>query len=395
MKNVSHNFFDIVETDYDVDKQKFIDHMNFLKNLSVEESTFHKKWMEVQDYKDDINKASLTKAKIWVPTDINDEQLTINEINNLNPTIKYVESKDDETNWLMLRVFCHTMEFSQTPGRFLKFLITDGNVDNPKYLGAVSISSDVLCITDRDKYIGWTSDNRLKAKKINNSAIGSCIMATQPFGYNFLGGKLIACLITTDTVRDIWKNLYNNVLVGMTTTSLYGSNSMYNSLKWWHKCGSSTGKIAIKPDEKFYKQWHDYVKENYKDKYKEMMTQKEGVSGPVTAAKQRVISLIFSELNMKSSDFVHGFERGVYYSNFYENGKEFLCDKLTEEQLKIKPLFSGNKQIILDWWKPKVIERYKTLKKENRLKSDTLFYNRMIDMPYIEAKNQYFGEVGR
>ena len=154
MDNVEHNFFDVVVTTYDEDKKKFIEHMTFLKNLSVEESTFHKKWMEVQDYKSHINKASLTKAKIWIPTDINDEQLTTKEIQDLNPTIKYVETKEEESDWLMLRVFCHTMEFSQTPGRFLKFLITDGNVDNPKYLGAVSISSDVLCITDRDKYIG-------------------------------------------------------------------------------------------------------------------------------------------------------------------------------------------------------------------------------------------------
>lgn len=395
MKNVSHNFFDVVESDYDTDKQKFIEHMNFLKVMSVESQTFHKKYLELQNYKDYVVKSSQVKAKIWVPTDINNEQLTIKEIQDMNPTIRYVENKSDESDWLMLRLFCHTMEFSQTPGRFLKFLITDGDVNNPRYLGAVSISSDVLCITVRDNFIGWTNDNRTKDKKINNSAIGSCIMATQPFGYNFLGGKLVACLITTDVVRDIWKKLYDNVMVGMTTTSLYGSYSMYDRIPWWKCCGESEGKISIKPDDKFYKQWHDYVKVAHKDKYDKMLTQKEGVGGPVTGAKQRVISLIFSELGMKASDFVHGFKRGTYYSCFYDNTKEFLCNKIKDSELKMKPIVAGGKDEILKWWKRKAINRYSNLKKDNRLKSDVLFYNKMIDMTYEEAKSQYFNEVGR
>ena len=393
--NIEHNFFDSIESNYDIDKQKFINHMNFLKGMTVESQTFYKKWCEMQTYKDCINKAAQVKAKIWIPSDINNEELTIKEIQSLNPTIKYVESDSDENDWLMLRIFCHTMEFSQTPGRFLKFLITDGGIDNPRYLGAVSISSDVLCITVRDNFIGWTNDNRLKDKKINNSAIGSCIMATQPFGYNFLGGKLVACLITTNVVRDIWKRLYNNTLVGMTTTSLYGAYSMYDRIPWWKFCGESAGKICIKPDDVFYKQWHDYVKIEHKDKYDKMLTQKEGVGGPVTGAKQRVISLIFSELGIKSSDYSHGFQRGTYYSCFYDNTKEYLCNKIGESDLKLKSLINGGKPEILNWWKIKAINRYKKLKLENRLKPEILFYNKMMDMTYEDAVTLYLNDVGR
>jgi len=287
------------------------------------------------------------------------------------------------------------MEYAQTPGRFIKLLITDGNIDNPRYLGAVSISSDVICITDRDNYIGWTSENRLEDKKLTNSAIGSCIMSTQPFGYNFLGGKLVAALVTSSKIRELWKQLYNETLVGITTTSLYGSYSMYNSLKWWHKCGSSAGKMNIKPDDSVYDVWHDWLKENESVKYNDAMTQKEGVSGPVTGAKNRVIAMIFQTLKIKSSDFTHGYERGVYYSCFYENTKEFLQNKIAEDKLVMKKLFKEDTNAIIDWWKPKAIERYKRLKTDNNLKSDILFYNKMMGMTYDEAKSKYFNEVGR
>ena len=44
--NQSDNFFDIPFFDYDGEKKKFIDNMNFLKKMDVTEQTFYKKWYE-------------------------------------------------------------------------------------------------------------------------------------------------------------------------------------------------------------------------------------------------------------------------------------------------------------------------------------------------------------
>jgi hypothetical protein len=388
-------FFGIESFDFETNKKKLIDNLNFLKSMTVEEQTFYKKWQEIQSYDGSVNKLNEVKAKIWTPTDFNDEKLTISEIEQCNPTLVHVGSKRDNEDWTLIRIFGHTMSFDQTPGRFLKFLVTDGNKDNPRYIGAISVSSDVIAISDRDSYLGWTSDNKIKDKKLAHSAIGSCIMSTQPIGYNFLGGKLVAAMITTSTVRDLWKKLYNQTLVGMTTTSLYGSYSMYNSLKWWHKCGSSAGKISIKPDEDIYKVWHEWVKDNHAEKYDAAMTQREGVSGPVTGAKSRVLSMIFSKCGIKQSNYQHGYERGVYYSCFYENTKDYLQNKIDDDKLVMKDLFKRNTQAVCEWWRPKAIERYKKLKSESNLKTNVHFYNNMIGMSYEEAKTAYFKEVGR
>ena len=307
-------YFGIKAFDFEVNKKILIDNLNQLKSMSVEEQTFYKKWLEVQGYRDVANKLNTIKARIWRPPDFNDEVGTIKELENCQPELIHVESKQHVEDWHLLRVFVSTAEFFQTPGRYLKFLIVDKNKPEMPYLGVLAVSSDVITITDRDKYIGWNTDNKIKDRKLVHSAIGSSIISTQPFGYNFLGGKLAAAMIVSNGVQNLWKKLYGQTLVGMTTTSLYGSYSMYNSLKWWHKCGSSAGKVAIKPDGDIYKLWHNWVKENDVEKYNKVMTQKEGISGPVTAAKSRVINMIFNACDIKQSHYMHGYERGVYYS---------------------------------------------------------------------------------
>lgn len=397
MAKPSDFFSNTNDFDFESEKRKLLKSLNDLKAKDVKEFTFYKKWMEMCGLREN-NKirasSGVVKAKIWKPTDIENESLTVEEIQNLKPTVVLVNDQTDlEYDWLNLRLFCHTMEYSQNPGRFIKLLVVDEV--SGKYLGVISVASDVIMITDRDNYIGWTQDNKLKDKKLAHSAIGSCIMSTQPFGYNFLGGKLVACLVTSQKVQDIWKSLYNQTLVGMTTTSLYGSFSMYNGLKWWHKCGTSSGKMLITPDPASYDIWHQYLKDFHKDVYDKAMTQKEGVSGPVTAAKTRVISMFMKICGIKLSDYVHGYERGVYYSCFYENTKEFLQSKIGDSDLVKKQLFKDDTKAIFDWWKPKAIERYKKLKLAGELKREVLYYNKMIDMTYEDAKSLYFQEVGR
>jgi len=395
-KSKPSDFFTNVDDSFDFEKEKskLVKSLDYLKSLKVTEFTFYKKWEELRQYRDIAADAFNTKRRIWRPTNITDEELTVKEIEDIDPEVIFIEDGSKQYDvWLHLRLFCHTMEFSQNPGRFLRFLIVDKITR--KYLGVLSVASDVIMITDRDKYIGWTLDNRLKDKKLAYSAIGSCIMATQPLGYNFLGGKLMACLVTSKMVRDTWKKLYGQPLVGMTTTSLYGSYSIYNSLKWWHKCGTSNGKILIKPDQSCYDTWHRWIKDNRPEEYLKAMTQKEGVNGPVTAAKLRVLSMIMNACNIKQKDFIHGYERGVYYSCFYENTKEFLSNKVDEKNLIMKPIFVDDVKSIMEWWKPKAIDRYRRLYAENNIKPATLFYDTMIDMSYEKAKETFFSDVGR
>jgi hypothetical protein len=381
--------------DYDVEKNRFIEHMDKLKTMSVEESTFYKKWKEVQGCRNIILKSEEVKAKIWRPADITNKPQTIKEIENLKPRIFYVDPKNKEhmSDWLNVRIFCHTMEFEQSPGRFLRFLVVDDT--SGKYLGATSISNDVMALTCRDNFIGWTRDNRIKDKKLINSAIGSCIMGTQPFGYNFLGGKLVACLVLSQHVRDTWKSVVGHTLVGMTTTSLYGPNSMYCGIPYWHGCGVSAGKISIKPDDEFYDLWHGYIKTHRTEEYTKKVVKSDPSKGPVTGIKQRILEIIYRELGITASKYNHGFERGGYYSCFYDKTKEFLSGKSALEDLALAQRFKTDTTGMIDWWRKKALNRYEKLHTENRLKPEILYYNKLIDLSYSDAKTQYFSDVGR
>jgi Domain of unknown function (DUF4338) len=376
-----------------------VDDLERLTNMTVEEFTFYKKWEEVRLLPTFISDFDgQAKPQIWEPKDINDEESTIKEIENLQPKMVLVRTPQHEKLWTTLRYYCSTAEYNQAPGRFLKFLLTDGVT--AKVLGIASVASDVISISDRDKYLGWTLDDKLKDKMLKYSAIGTTIVPTQPLGSNFLGGKLLACMVVSGVVRDAWEEQnYGEAdackLVGMTTTSLYGRPSMYDGLKWWDGVGLSKGKIPVKPSEDIYKNWHGWLKQNKTEEYNEAMTQKKGVSGPVTGAKMKVLNMIFRECGIKQSDFIHGFERGVYYSCFYENTKEFLQRKISEKDLVMRPLFKNDTQAIIDWWKPTAIKRYKKLKSENRLNPEKLFYNELGSITYEEAKEKYFKAVGK
>jgi hypothetical protein len=247
----------------------------------------------------------------------------------------------------------------------------------------------------RDTLIGWTKDNKFKDGKLNYTSIATTICCVQPLGFNFLGGKLVASMVTSSVVREAWKKLYNQTLVGLSTTSLYGVHSMYNSIPHWKTLGSSKGRIALKPDDSAYEIWHDWLKDNREEEYKKQTTQKPGVAGPPTGVKQKIIKMIFKELGIKLKDYEHGFKRGIYFADIYENGKEFLRNEIDEKELVMKNKYAEDVDYINRWWKPKAIRRYVKLLDEDRIKPEKLFYDGILNISWEEAKEKYLGEVGR
>jgi len=388
-------FFDIEPTTVDTLREQLRDNMEMLKKQDVYEHTLYKKWKEVQDFQRFRNRSEVVKAKIWTPTDLQDLLGTVKEIEALEPVITYIDPEKNGSlldDWLMLRVFVSSMKFDQNPGRVLKFLITDDVTG--QYLGLASISSDVIAMTARDKWIGWTMENKLDGGKLKCSAIGTCIVPTQPAGYNILGGKLIAALLTTREVRDAWERVTGNPLVGLSTTSLYGKQSMYNGIPYWKTLGETKGKIFLKPDDDVYKIWHHWLKEHHPKQYKDA-TEKEGIVGPVTGIKQKILDLIFKHASLKASRYTHGFGRGVFYAPLYTNTREFLCGEVGGDELVLTPRVAKDRDEVVDWWRKKAIRRYVRLRTDGRIKPEILYYNDMIDLSWEEAKEIYLGEVGR
>jgi hypothetical protein len=392
--------------DFEIEKAKLIENMDYLMTMSVQEQTLYKKWVELQEPSMIQAKAQIASYydSQWKPTNINDKELTIKEIESLDPYVEIVEDPKESTKWAALRRMIHTMDFTANPGRNVKINVKDRV--SGKLLGQISLASDVTAMGVRDNYIGWTKDNKFVDGKLNNTTIASTIVCTQPLGYNFLGGKLVAMMTTVPEVRNYWKTKYGDTLIAVGTTSLYGIHSQYNGIPLFKTLGESAGKISLKPDDKFYDPWHQWLKENRAEWYQNNITNErirnganmgagDGASGPVSGIKQKILGQIFKECGIKATEYHHGFKRGVYFAMMYENGAEFLRKEIDEDKLIIKDKFKQGTEYINKWWKKHAISRYTKLHDEGRIKPEHLFYIDAIGISWEEMKAKYLSEVGR
>lgn len=366
-------------------KKKFIENLNFLQQMSIRELHLYKKYQEIQKYRDWHNKASIAKARIWVPDDWNN---VIDEIQNINPVIKYIEKSDKINNdlWLMLRVFSSSFEFNKSTGRFLRFLVM---TETDQILGIISLSSDIMSLGDRDRWIGWSTPQR--HLMLVNTANASTIIPTQPLGYNFLGGKLIASLLTLSEFRKIWKREYNDELVGITTTSLYGPTSMYNGIPWWKTLGQSRGHMNIRPDGPIYEEMKTLIQNSAEFKkeydnlyYQASQGQKRGLT--VTNFKNRVLHMMYKSCGISTGSYRNYTSTGVHFCSLYRNSREYLRQEIGKNDLIDLDITMDD---VLSWWKPKAIKRYKKITKQKRIKSDVLFYFDALELTWNEFRQKH------
>jgi len=366
--------------------------------MSVQESVLWKKWEEFnkdpQFFMDRADTIDRLEKTIWQPTDIYNKELTIQEINSIEPIVEPVTQGNAKENedWIITRRLIHSMEFTANPGRNVKFYVKDKV--SGKVLGMICLGSDVTSLGVIDTLIGWSKENKFQDGKLNHTAIGTTICCVQPLGFNMLGGKLVAQMVTSKVVRDTWKKLYGQTLVGISTTALYGIHSMYNGIPQWKTLGETKGKISLKPDDAFYDTWHQWIKDNKREEYDSKVGPRPS-GQPVTGIKQKIIQMIYKELDIKRAKYEHGFKRGCYFANIYQNGKEFLRSEINEDQLEIRNMFDRDIEYIDSWWKRKAINRYTKLLEQNKIKPEKLFYSGMINISWEEAKEKYLGDIGR
>jgi len=368
-----HDFFEVDKFDLEKEKREVIDFIDMKKNQDASEAVFFDKFYEIQDCIGEKFKINTLKNKLWNGTDIS----------NLQPKVIVVETKEQLDDWRYLIRFTSSFKNVPNPGRSIKFLVKDDVSD--LYLGALTVTSDFGDLGGRDKYIGWTRDDRYKGKKLNHIAAGQAIIPIQPFGHNFLGGKLMALLITSDVIRNAWEKKYGQILVGMTTTSLYGTHSQYNSMPTFKKRGKTTGKMPLKLPRIITKKWENHLQEQLKGKL-----------GKYNKLPNRGVDvMIYRECEMKPKDYQNGMQRGIYWCPFYDNTNEFLKGEIKKSSLILRQGFVYYNNYINDWWKPKAEKRFNKLKSDNRLISELHFWDKLFGLTYEEAKLKYLGEVGR
>jgi len=392
-------------------RNKTIEELSYVSQMDVKEYTLFQKWCEVQErypsmtvvdlwegekkvLADDDQRKMIdaVKANIWMPT-------TPEDYLALEPELIYCNKEDKLPElWNCIRTFTSTMKNNSNIGRNLNFIVRDKVTK--KYLGVICISSDFLDLTPRDNYIGWPRDLKTEGKMINHTAIGSTIVPLQPLGYNYAGGKLLALMVISDTVQKIWKQMYGDTLVALTTTSLYGKTkqgglSQYDNLKYWKKMDFTSGSVAFEPLQETRNMIRDWLKENHTRRYFEWYIAKKPSGQPHKRDhKNRSLQFAYSKLNIPKELIRSEHARGIYFSPLYDNTNDFLCGKIKEEEL-VKSFDTSVEHLTSIWKNEYAKPRIKQLLKQNKVSGETLFYDSLTTMSWEEVKETFLGQVGR
>ena len=339
-----------------------IEHLEYLRQLDSREMMMVQKKDELEQ--SNISNKDIATVKKLLPSfeELDEFFKTENPIENV-----IVQNTDDKIMntkmWNTVKVCIHSQENEQGPGRHMSGFVGFKNKNGYRLLGIFSFHSDSHSLTVRDNHIGWTTEqNKIHRERIVN--MNTCC-PTQPFGFNFLGGKFISLIV--QKFVPLWNEKYKTKLIGITTTSLFGSESQYNSMKWWKQLGTSSGTVLIKPLDEEWSFWRHWLRENYPDIFEDRMSQ--------SSPKQRTIASILKILDIPQKDYFHNHKRGVYFCPLYSNYREFLTNKIKEKELQPLEILGEWK----DWWIKKSSERVDKLKKENRVNKDILFHENITE----------------
>ena len=389
-------------------KSKLIEDLTYASSMDVKEYTLYQKWLEIkerypvhevstlfgEEYQmvnpDQAKIINQVKSNFWLPTDPDDYE-------KLEPTLE-LSNGDLAATWNAIRTFSSTMKNNSNIGRNLFYTVKDKVTG--KYLGVICISSDFLDLTPRDNAIGWSRVVKTQQGMINHTAIGSTIVPLQPLGYNYMGGKLLALLCLSDRVQEDWKKQYGDVLVGVTTTSLYGKTktnglSQYDGLEHWNKMGFSAGSVAFEPKRSTANMLYEWIKENHTRKWFEWWEAKNPQGLPLKRDhKNRSLNFAYTKLGIPKSIIRTEHQRGIYFAPLYNNTNEFLRKEIGDNDL-VKAFDTSEETLSNIWKKQYAKGRISMLKKKNTVSYENLFYDDLIYLSWEETKSKYLSQIGR
>ena len=282
------------------------------------------------------------------------------------------------------------------PGKSLKWMVYETNTN--KIAGFIRLGSPTINSKPRNEFLGKPLDTKNKEvmKRFNNSSImGFSIVPSQPFGFNYLGGKLLAGICCSHLASEKLNEKYGGPFCMFETTSLYGSsksNSQYDGMRPFLRFkGLTQSDFAPLINDDNYRKLNDW----FIDKNDGEMLVHPEASSRKLKTQTKMISIIKSSLKntepKEYEKFIQTFKnaKGLtqkkrqYMSDYgYENVKEYLnleTDKLIKKENFDRYEFDS----IVEWWRKKASNRFETLKQDGRLRTDIEVWNRNTNIDII------------
>lgn len=284
----------------------------------------------------------------------------------------------DHSTFNTLLEMTASFTYEEAPGKEMKLMIQETTTGTA--VGFIKLGSPIINSKPRNNWLGGVPDLTIFNKR---AIMGFIIVPTQPFGFNYLGGKLLALMCCSHEAREKLNQKYNTDICLFETTSLYGSSkssSQYDGLKPYMRFKGLT-------DSNFVPLIHDDLFADLDDWFRARNNNKtivkEGASSRKLKTQQKMIALIKSTLKDTDLDQHSEFlkiltkalsltERKRFYMSDYgfSNVREVING---QEETLIKNPQNFDKfymENIVEWWKKKSSKRYESLKSDNRLRTE-------------------------
>ena len=288
---------------------------------------------------------------------------------------------------LLAAVSSHNNE-SNIPGRELRWMVYEKRTQ--KIVGFIRFGSPTINSKPRNLWLGQPANLSLLNR---HTAMGFVIVPSQPFGYNYLGGKLLALLCVSHFARETLNKVFEKDIALFETTSLYGSTtsaSQYDGLKPFFRYKGLT-------ESKFLPLLHDRVFHKLHDHFTLLNNNTPLTDNKASSKKMKRQTKMIASIkkSLKDENKLQHFnsviemafgltqKKRFYISDYgYGNVREVIRgdqDKLIHGQNWDK-FYLDN---IISWWKRKATKRYETLKRDNRFRDKVELWSQDDDIQII------------
>jgi len=270
------------------------------------------------------------------------------------------------------------------PGRKVIFIVREKNTG--KIVGFGRMGSPMMNIKPRNNYFGEVLSAEEMPVFNKHALMGMIIIPVQPFGYNYLGGKLLALMCISHELREVVNQKYDMDMCHFETTSLYGSTksmSQYDGLKPFIKGqGLTESNFAPLMNDEYFRDLEKW----FVDKNGGEAIVWPGASSRKMKAQAKMVGIIKKSLKdnthfkqvMKDAESLQ--ERKRYYISTmgFSNVKEVITGKETELK-KAENYDRFSMDNLVAYWKKKASNRYENLKQDGRFRTTMEVWNENPD----------------
>tara|TARA_Y100001963_G_scaffold27196_2_gene37069 strand:- start:3887 stop:4999 length:1113 start_codon:yes stop_codon:yes gene_type:complete len=277
-----------------------------------------------------------------------------------------------------------TASFSpdENPGKTMKLIIKETNTD--KIVGFVRFGSPLINSKPRNDFLGGVPDLEIFNKR---AIMGFNIVPVQPFGFNYLGGKLLAAMCCSHFARRKLDKKYDTEFCLFETTSLYGNikgASMYDGLRPYLRYkGDTQSKFLLTLGEDIYFEMRDWftekndgepiIREGVSSRKLKMQTKMVGIIKQSLAKHDKKAYELFSKKIAEAGDVTT--QKRFYMSTYgYENAREVLLGE-QKNLTKAQNYDRFELENVISHWRKNASKRYDNVVSDGRIRKELEIWN--------------------